>query len=257
MRVFAVALVASMMSATMGGTIAVSTVSAVSTFVSAESITAPRIIGTSVEGRPIEAYRRGTPGGTVVLVIGDIHGDESDGIQIVDKLKKVNIPRGIDLWLVPSMNPDGVANNTRTNANGVDLNRNFPFQWKRIGKPGYWQYSGTSKASEPETKAIVKFIRQIQPRLGIWYHQDLNIITPGTGIDGELRARYSKVSGIPLKRITGGSYWGIAATWQRNIVPDAYAFVVELGPTLSLSQVTRNTDAVLDVAVLLRSLQGK
>ena len=214
-----------------------------------------RIIGKSVEGRDIEAYHRGTKGGTVVLIIGVIHGDENAGLDIVDVLRSVAIPIGVDLWLVPSMNPDGVANDTRKNANGVDLNRNFPFSWGKIGKPDFWEYAGASKASEPETKAMVRFIRKINPDLGIWYHQDLNIISPGTGIDGMLRNRYSQFAGIPIKRITGGTYTGVAATWQRTTIANSYAFVVELGPTLSPAQAARNARAVLDVAVLLGTLK--
>lgn len=255
MRALAVTLVASIIFSVTGGA---PTVTAETPPVSVESFITTRVIGTSVEGRPIEAYRRGTPGGTVVLVIGVIHGDESAGLDIVNKLVTADIPKGIDLWLVPSMNPDGVANNTRTNANGVDLNRNFPYQWGKIGRPGYWQYAGPSRASEPETKAMVKFIREIKPALGIWYHQDLNIISPGTGIDGKLRARYSQLTGIPLKRITGGTYKGIAATWQRNTMSNAYAFVVELGPTpVGDKQIELNTNAVLEVAALLNSLNRK
>jgi protein MpaA len=216
-----------------------------------------RIIGKSVEGRDIEAYNRGTKGGTVVLVIGVIHGDEDAGLDIVDVLFSAEIPTGVDLWLVPSMNPDGVANDTRKNANGVDLNRNFPFRWGKIGKPDYWQHAGASRASEPETKAMVKFIREIKPDLGIWYHQDLNIISPGTGIDGKLRTRYSQLSGIPLKRITGGIYTGVAATWQRSTLANSYAFVVELGPTLSSAQAAINAKAIFDVAVLLGTLKKK
>lgn len=254
MRTFAVVLVGSIIFSATGGALIAS---AESPSVSTESIITSRVIGTSVEGRPIEAYRRGTLGGTVVLVIGAIHGDESAGMDIVNNLKTIDLPNGIDLWLVPSMNPDGVARDIRTNVNGVDLNRNFPFQWSKLGKLGDWQYSGTAKASEPETKAMVRFIREIKPALGIWYHQDLNIISPGTGIEGKLRARYSQLSGIPLKRITGGTYSGIAATWQRKTISNAYAFVVELGPTLSASQVALNTNAVLNVALLLGSLKGK
>ena len=216
-----------------------------------------RIIGKSGEGRDIEAFHLGSKGGIVVLVIGVIHGDEDAGLGIIDALRSAEIPTGVDLWLVPSMNPDGVANDTRKNANGVDLNRNFPYRWGKIGKPSYWQYAGTSRASEPETQAMVKFIREIKPDLGIWYHQDLNIISPGTGIEGKLRIRYSQLSGIPLKRITGGTYTGVAATWQRSTIANAYAFVVELGPTLSSAQVTLNAKAALDVAVLLGTLKEK
>ena len=253
MRSFAVALVGSIMFVTAGGALGAS---ADSQLVSATSIISSRVIGTSVEGRPIEAFRRGTPGGTVVLVVGAIHGDEVTGMEIVSKLMTIDLPNGIDLWLVPTMNPDGVAHITHTNANRVDLNRNFPFDWKKQYRPGSWQYSGPAKASEPETKAMVKFIREIKPELGIWYHQDLFRISPGTGTNGEIRTRYSQLTGIPLKRITGGTYYGIAATWQKNAVPNSYAFVVELGPTpVGPKQVRLNTNAVLRVAEFLRSLK--
>ena len=86
-------------------------------------------LGRSVEGRPITAVERGTPGGTAVLVIGCIHGDEDAGMAVVDDLMTDTVPDGVDLWLVPSMNPDGQAHQVRTNAHQVDLNRNFPQNW--------------------------------------------------------------------------------------------------------------------------------
>ena len=137
-------------------------------------------------------------------------------------------------------------------ANQVDLNRNFPYNWAKMGKPGYWQFAGKSKASEPETKAIVAFMREIKPTLGIWYHQDLNIISPGTGLEGTMRSTYSQLTGIPIKRITGGRYTGVAATWQRHSVKDGMAFVVELGKTLNSTQAKVHSSAVLNIAMLLR-----
>lgn len=255
MRALTIAVAGSILLATTGSALSVS---AESRPVVTSAIVSTRIIGTSVQGRPIEAIRRGTPGGTVVLVVGVIHGDEVAGLKIVDHLMTLPVPAGIDLWLVPSMNPDGAANVTHTNANGVDLNRNFPYLWKKIFQLGNEQYSGPTRASEPETKAMVKFIREIQPELGIWYHQDLFRISPGTGINGQLRTRYSKQTGIPLKSITGGTYWGIAATWQRAMIPDSYSFVVELGPTpVRPKHLLRNANAVLNVALLRRALSGK
>jgi len=211
-----------------------------------------RVIGTSVQGRPIEATRFGTPGGTVVVVVGVIHGDEDAGLLITKALSQSTIPRGIDLWLVPTINPDGTALGWRTNANQVDLNRNFPYAWSKIGRPGYWQYAGNRRASEPETKAIIKFLREIKPDLGIWYHQNLNIISPGTGLEGKLRERYSQLTDTPLKRITGGRYTGVAVTWQRNTFTSGYGFVVELGSSLSIEQASLHAAAVLQTAILLR-----
>ena len=211
-----------------------------------------RIIGQSVEGRELEAFRMGDPKGVTVVVIGVIHGDEDAGLLITDQLVTMDIPKGINLWVVPTMNPDGTVLDRRGNANLVDLNRNFPYDWAKMGKPGYWQYSGPSRASEIETKAMVAFMREIKPALGIWYHQDLNIISPGQGLEGKIRSAYSRATGIPIKRITGGRYTGVAATWQRTTLPKSMAFVVELGKTLNVDEAKVHADAVLEIASLLR-----
>ncbi len=207
-----------------------------------------RQIGTSVEGRPITAIRRGTPGGRVVLVIGVIHGDEAAGLAIVDLLEQYEVPANVDLWLVDAMNPDGVANNDRHNANQVDLNRNFPADWGPIGVPGDGQYAGPSEASEPETQAMVAFITEIRPDLVMWYHQDLFRISPGKGRDGAIRQRYADLVGLPVVSITGGIYTGVAATWARRTIDPGVAFIVELGESLTAEEADRHATAVLTIA---------
>jgi protein MpaA len=208
-------------------------------------------LGRSVEGRPITAVERGTPGGAVVLVIGVIHGDEQAGVAILEELATAELPVGVDLWLVETMNPDGQAANRRTNANLVDLNRNFPYNWAPLGQPGDPEYGGTAPASEPETQAIVDLISRLEPELGIWYHQDLYRIAPGDGRDGELRSRYAELTGLPVLSISGGTYTGVAATWQRNTVEDGVAFIVELGPELSADEAATHAAAVLDLATVV------
>ncbi len=207
-------------------------------------------LGYSVEGRPIFAERYGTPGGRRVLVIGVIHGDEDDGLAIVDELRRRTVPDGVELWIVESMNPDGVANQDRHNANQVDLNRNFPYKWGPIGVPGDGQYAGTGPASEPETQAMINFMQQLQPDITLWYHQDLFVVNPAQGRDGRIRARYAELTGLPMGEITGGTYTGIAATWARNEFRpnDGVAFIVELGPTLSPQEATVHADAVMTIA---------
>lgn len=207
-----------------------------------------RQIGTSVEGRPITAVRRGTPGGRVVLIIGVIHGDENAGLAIIDLLEQYEVPAGVDLWLVDSMNPDGVANNDRHNANQVDLNRNFPADWGPIGVPGDGQYAGPSVASEPETQAMIAFITEIRPDLVMWYHQDLFRISPGKGRDGAIRQRYADLVGLPVVSITGGIYTGVAATWARRTIDPGVAFIVELGESLTPEEADRHARAVLTIA---------
>ncbi len=211
------------------------------------------VIGTSVQGRPISASHRGTPGGTVVLVVGVIHGNENAGLGILDRLATAPIPAGIDLWLLPTMNPDGYANDVRGNGNGVDLNRNFPHDWTAIAQPGDWQYSGSGPGSEPETQAYMAFTTRIQPALTLWYHQDLFRVSPSTGRDGPLRQRYAELTGLPYEVVSGpGSvYTGVAATWTRRTLPDAMSFIVELGPTLTADEAAVHADAVLAVAQMV------
>ena len=161
----------------------------------------------------------------------------------------------LELWLVPSMNPDGQLAQDRHNANEVDLNRNFPFRWGPIGEPGDSQYAGPGPASEPETQAMVAFISQLAPDLAVWYHQDANLMIPSSGRDGQVRARYAELTGLPLADCCdGGIYTGIAATWARNeaVAPDGLAFIVELpGGELTTEQIDRHAGAVLTVTAEL------
>lgn len=211
------------------------------------------VLGTSNEGRPIVAERYGTIGGRRVLVIGVIHGNEDDGVAIIEQLRARAVPDSVELWLVESMNPDGQFAQIRQNANGVDLNRNFPHNWGTIGVLGDSQYAGTGPASEPETQAMVAFVEQLRPDIAIWYHQDANLVIPSTGRDGRIRARYAELTGLPIADCCGGGavYTGIAATWARNELKrdsDAVPFIVELPGSLTTEQATTHTDAVLTIA---------
>lgn len=212
-------------------------------------------IGYSLEGRPIIAERIGAAGGRKVLVIGVIHGNEDAGTQIVDELRQRAIDERVELWLIESMNPDGVARQDRHNSNEVDLNRNFPYRWGPIGSPGSSQYAGTGPASEPETQAIVQFITLLRPDIAIWYHQDANLIIPSTGRDGRVRARYAALTALPIASCCGGGgiYTGIAGTWasyELKKTSDAVPFIVELpGGVLSAAQVDAHATAVLTIGV--------
>lgn len=207
-------------------------------------------IGYSAQGRPIVASHRGTPGGTVILVVGVIHGNENAGLAILADLRTMPLPPNVDLWLMDAMNPDGLANDVRHNGNGVDLNRNFPHDWTQVAEPGHWEYSGTGPASEPETQAFMAFADRIRPALTLWYHQDLYRISPSNRSDGPLRERYAAITGLPIISVTGGTYTGVAATWVRTTVPAAMSFIIELGPTLSTDEAAVHAAAVLDIATM-------
>lgn len=205
--------------------------------------------GRSVQGRPLTAVRRGTPGGTPVLVVGVIHGDEDEGLRIVDKLRSLPVPPGVDLWLVPTINPDGTALGQRQNARGVDLNRNFPRGWAPLGTPGYWQYGGPSAASEPETQAMVTFMEGIRPAITIWYHQDVDVVSPG-GNRSEVYTRYAEIVRQKVDEVTGGIYTGTASQFTNSLRPDSAGFIVELPGRVPGTMVLRHATAVLAVSQL-------
>jgi murein peptide amidase A len=130
------------------------------------------LLGRSWQGRPITAVEVGNPAGTRVLVVGCIHGNETAGIAIADALEHL-APRDLDLWIVPDLNPDGVAADTRQNAHGVDLNRNFPWHWR----PMSGDYaSGPHTLSEREARIAHALILRLHPHLTIWFHQHLDMV---------------------------------------------------------------------------------
>jgi protein MpaA len=182
------------------------------------------VIGHSVDGRPIVATRVGDPAAPVhVLVVGDVHGNEPAGEAIVARLKRARLS-GVAFWLVRTANPDGRAADTRQNARGVDLNRNFPYRWAPAARGTY--YPGPRAASEPETRALMTLVRRVRPRLAVYYHQHMGITVRARGGDVAVERAYARRTGLPLRSLP--NYHGTAVSWENRTVPGSTAFVVEL-----------------------------
>lgn len=199
------------------------------------------VIGHSVRGRPIVAWTVGADSARrKILVVGCIHGNERAGLAITARLRRLPVPRGVQLWIVPEMNPDGAAADTRQNAHGVDLNRNFPFQWEPIGNATY--YSGPRPESEPETRAAMALVRRIRPAVTIWYHQHMDLVDMSGGDRGAAR-RYAQITGLRPTCLTFLS--GEETSWSNHTFPGTTSFVVELpaGP-VSPAALTRHLRAV-------------
>jgi murein peptide amidase A len=156
-----------------------------------------------------------------------VHGSESAGITVANRLQSIPIPPNLDLWVIPSANPDGVAQGTRTNGRGVDLNRNFGWHWRRIGRRGDLQYSGTGPLSEPETRLLVRTINRVRPDVTIWFHQPIGVVDESGG-DPAVERRFATMAGMPLVRLP--RYPGGVTNWQNANFPGTTAFVVELPP---------------------------
>jgi len=160
-------------------------------------------IGTSVNGRAIEAYTFGQ-GSKHVLFVGGIHGGyEWNSVllayQVIDHLKaNPDVTAGLTVTVIPSANPDGVFSvvgkegpfspkdaatdaltlaSGRFNANKVDLNRNFDCKWQATST---WQSktvsAGTAAFSEPEAQAIRDFVVASRPSAVVFWHSQANAV---------------------------------------------------------------------------------
>jgi murein peptide amidase A len=209
-----------------------------------------RVIGHSVEGRAITAVRLGDPAAErIVLAVGVIHGDERAGLRIVERIgARAAELQGVQLWVIPSVNPDGSRARSRKNAHGVDLNRNFPYHW-RGGIPrssGY--YPGPAPASEPETRAVIDFISEIKPEISIWYHQPWGAVLACRGRPA-LAARYAKLVRMRTS-CRGKGLRGTVISWENATLPESQAFVVELAAgKIRAGAARRHANAAVALAV--------
>ncbi len=205
-----------------------------------------QLLGRSEPGRPIRFVERGNRRATRVLVVGCIHGTECAGRTVVRLLSRMPEPLHVDLWLVDDLNPDGFAAGTRQNARGVDLNRNFPSQWRPIGRRWDPEYPGPRPLSERETRLARTLILRLRPAITIWFHQPLATVR-AWGRSIPAGHRYARLARVPFRRLRWPS--GSASNWQNHRFPHARSFVVELPPgPLSPAAAARYARAVLALA---------
>jgi carboxypeptidase T len=169
------------------------------------------VIGESLEKRRISALRIGTGiqdnrAKPAVLFLGCHHAREWISVEVpllfaAHLLENYNgdpdirrLLDRVDAWIVPLVNPDGLEysiriyrywrKNRRANGDGsfgVDLNRNFGFQWglDNLGSspsPASDVYRGTSAFSEPETSAVRDLFLRHDFRAVVSYHSYSRII---------------------------------------------------------------------------------
>lgn len=194
----------------------------------------------SVDGVPIYHYDHAGKDKTPkrILAFSLIHGDETHagtvGRYWMERLEEIE-PRN-DWRVVPVLNPDGVKQNTRYNANKIDLNRNFPTKdWDELAQK-YWKlhaqssprrFPGSQSGSEPETKCALKHIEDFKPDFIISIHTPLNVLD----FDGP-RVPAPKYSYLPWKSL--GHFPGSLGRymWFERSVP---VLTMELKSTLPKS----------------------
>jgi hypothetical protein len=129
-----------------------------------------RALGRSAEGRAIEVFSTfpdslpldSPRAGEVTLLVGCTHGDERATVDLLesfikDTLEQDGFPHPVAV--IPTLNPDGYARDTRYNARGVDLNRNFPHNWS----PHSEEPPGDRPLSEPEARLLHDYILALRP----------------------------------------------------------------------------------------------
>ncbi len=139
-------------------------------------------LGHSVEGRPVqvrmnfppEGRRASNSGGT--LLIGGTHGDESATVPLLEEFSDLYLHRNLPgpTAVISLFNPDGYTRSLRHNARGVDLNRNFEYNWQAHAL----EPSGDSPLSEPETQALRRFLDSFRPDKIVSLHWALGEIDP-------------------------------------------------------------------------------
>jgi protein MpaA len=173
-------------------------------------------IGMSVQGRPIRSMTVGH-GPRRVLFVGGIHGDEAEGAYTTAQLPAAFAADGladlVTLTIIEDANPDGRAAGTRGNANGVDVNRNFPatnFDSTNLS-------FGGQPLSQPESRTLFDAIERTNPELILVAHawagrKFINFDGPAR----DIAQRFSTASGLAVEDSTSfastpgslGSYVG-------------------------------------------------
>lgn len=215
---------------------------------------APTTYGRSVLGQPLEVWR--PRGRCELLVFAAIHGEEPETTWALSRALRQLAAPPEHAAVVLAANPDGLIRGTRANANGVDLNRNFPASNWRAGTvtsratidlPSDVVLStGSTPASEPETQALLALIDELRPEAVIALHAPLACIDDANASD--LGHRLAARTGMPLVPDVGYATPGSFGSWgqEHGVSVITYEFPV----------IANEDTMALHVPVLVELLTG-
>ncbi len=165
------------------------------------------------------------PGHSPVLMVGGVHGDEPEGVALAEGvfnwLSQATNEKVRPWVLIPCLNPDGYRAGTRTNGNGVDLNRNYPSSNWSPESQGERYFPGKKPGSEPEIQALVRLITVVQPSVIIHFHSWKPMIVVTGPQDLPEAIALSNASGYQIQANIGYptpgslSHYG----WEDNKIP--------------------------------------
>lgn len=183
----------------------------------------PRSFGRSVLGAQLDLWPQ-AGGRCDLLLLAGQHGEEPDTTVILSRaLRALRVPAD-SVAVVLALNPDGLARGTRGNANGVDLNRNFPaanwspeatsYRWNHDAQPPDDRIDlspGSEPASEPETRALIDLVEKFQPTKIVTLHGPLACIDDPD--QSPLSKWLADQSGLPLVTDIGYPVPGSFGSW--------------------------------------------
>jgi murein peptide amidase A len=182
-----------------------------------------KIWAKSIEKKNIRYLSIGE-GKYTTLILGAFHGSEPLSAQLAIRFaeylfEEYKDPLDCNIVFVPIVIPDGLYRGVRTNANGVDINRNFPTKNWSNKKTRTKHFPGKKPASEPETKAVIKLIKKFKPDRIVSIHTPLRVVNYD-GPAQELAFNMSMFNGYPMCKDIGyptpGSLGNYAGT-EKNI----------------------------------------
>lgn len=224
-------------------------------------------IGTSVEGRTIDAFTFGT-GETDLLFVGGIHGGyEWNSIllayEMIDSFasESLDVPENVTVHIIPNLNPDGLYEATgltgrftaseipdrdihsagigRFNANDVDLNRNFDCKWAPESSwRGQTVSAGTRPFSEPEAAALRDYVASTTPAAAIFWHSRANNVYASECENGVLPSTLTLMNTYAM----AGDYGAVPVFDAYPITGDAEGWLASLGiPAVTVELETRES----------------
>lgn len=189
------------------------------------------VYGASEMGRPLTCYRVGdADAAQSLLIIFGVHGFEDSYDHDGEILKAIahNVLAhysenpaalgGFALYVIPSANPDGLIDGVsqdgfgRCNANGLDVNRDFPIGWKK--RTGARNQTGDAPFSTAEARAIRDLVESIAPTYAIDVHGWIHAAY-GTG---RMAKVFAKPFGFTVKQASSG---GLLSNWLATVTEEA------------------------------------
>jgi murein peptide amidase A len=170
------------------------------------------VLGQSVQGRPIVGYGAAcVPTPLQWLWVGGFHGDEPQSVVMLDRFL-IEMPLPDTVLVIPCLNVDGLAAQTRVNANQVDLNRNYPTNNFEVQGKGTPYFGGNTPASEPETQLMIDLIERLQPQGIVTVHTPYQVVNYD-GPAEQWATILSQYTGYPVEASIGYPTPGSFGSW--------------------------------------------